>query len=155
MCACMHVCVYVCVCVCLCVCMCVCVCVYVCVCRRCIARTSICRRAGFREHFVSEDILPRTLPISTLHVRIGLRRPLAKFGKRPLKTCFSHRSFNPSLKTTDYSANLRMRWLAELIAPRGMKVLGIHSPHTHTRLITRDWRCSQCPLDSNIGIKHK
>ena len=34
-----------------------------------------------------------------------------------------------------------------------MKVLGIHSPHTHThtRLITRD----QCLLDINTGIKHK
>ena len=83
-------------------------CVYVCVCRRCIARTSIRHVTGFREHFVSENILPRTLPISTLHLRIGLRRPLAKFGKRPLKTCFPRRSFDPSLKNTDYSANLRM-----------------------------------------------
>merc|ERR1711888_400067 len=39
------------------------VCVWVCVCRRCIARTSIRHVTGFREHFVSENLLPRTLPI--------------------------------------------------------------------------------------------
>merc|ERR1711895_366235 len=113
-CVCVFMCVYVflCVCVCGCVCvfMCVCVflCVCVCVCRRCIARTFIRHITGFREQIVSENPLPRTLPISTLHVRIGLRRHLAKFGKRPLKTCFSRRSFNPSLRTTDLRANLRM-----------------------------------------------
>merc|ERR1712215_637151 len=47
------------------------VCVCVCVCRRCIARTSIRHVTGFREQIVSENSLPRTLPISTLHVRIG------------------------------------------------------------------------------------
>ena len=85
------------------------VCVCVCVCRRCIPRTFIRRRAGFREHFFFRELPPRTCSISTLHVRIGFRRSLAKFGKRPLNTCFPRRSFNPSLKTTDYSANLRMR----------------------------------------------
>ena len=84
------------------------VCVCVCVCRRCILRTFIPRRAGFRDLFFFRELPPRTCSISTLHVRIGLRRPLAKFGKRPLKTCFPCRSFVCVLKTTDYSANLRM-----------------------------------------------
>ena len=83
-----------------------CVCV---VARRCIPRTFIPLRAGFREHFRFRELPPRTFSISTLHVQIGFRRSLANFGKRPLNTCFIRRSFNPSLKTTDYSAIFRMR----------------------------------------------
>ena len=118
-------------CVCVYVCKCVFVCVSVCVCRWCIPRTFIPRRAGFREHFFFRELPPRTCSISTLHVRIGFRRSLAKFGKRPLNTCFIRRLFNPSLKTTDYSANLRMRQRGELISRNGWK-FSEYTVHTHT-----------------------
>merc|ERR1712121_68355 len=75
----------------------------------------VCGRADgvFREHSsvgvlasedisFSENVPPRTFSISRLQVRIGVRNSLAKFGKRPLKTCFIHRLFDPSSENTSY-----------------------------------------------------
>ena len=81
----MHVYVYVCVCVC------VCVCVWIRYSEN--FHPSAC---WLPRTFFFRELPPRTFSISTLQVRIGVRNSLAKFGKRPLKTCFIHCLFNPS-----------------------------------------------------------
>ena len=70
----------------------------------------------------SENMPPRTFSISTLHGRIAFRRSLAKFGQRPLNTCFIRCVFNPALKTTDYSAKKRVAVTSRTT---------IHTPLTH------------------------
>ena len=63
----------------------------------------------------SEVRLPRSGLIFTLHARTTWVYSLAKFGQRPLNTCFIPPAFKPALKTADCSANGGMVVTQELI----------------------------------------
>ena len=69
------------------------------------------------------------------HVFRGLFPDFARDLLKPIRTC--------SVEIEHVlGGSSRKKKCSRKPARRGMKVLGIHRPHTHTRLITRDWRCS-------------
>ena len=134
----------VCVCVHLCVCTCVHLCVFVCACVRVCMHACACARPKrvFRGPpcltylyceliWYSELRLPSSGLIFTLHARMTCVVSLAKFGQRPLNTCFIPPAFKPALKTADCSANGGMVVTQELI--QGSPPLPPPPPYTTHR----------------------
>ena len=117
-------------------------CVWLCVCVFLCARAKrVFRGPPYHTYLYSGVIwysgvgIPGSGLIFTLHARMTWVFSLAKFGQRPLNTCFIPPAFKPALKTADCSANGGMVVTQELI--QGSSPLPPPPPYTTHRDASR------------------